>query len=380
MKTILKFSKLLLFTFLIVNISSCENEDYLIFTAINQKEVKFQNEVQDVYKISSQTSNNIAERLVWNEPDFDAPTTVTYVVDMSVNSDFSTIDMSSGDTSNNHLGIKVSSFLEFAETLGLDDDPATTHGDGSPNNTGIVYARVTAYAGTSSSGANQSKTVSDSIEMNIEVLENVGACSEPTLSNWGLVGDAVNGWGGTWRGFTANDGNYNDVPFLSNGQDGMFRAVATLYDGYFKIRQDNAWGLNYGDNGADGTLEQNGDNIAITAGHYIIDFDAVNFTITITPAGTVWGVVGDATINGWGAAEDVKLMPDPCNDGVFIQKDVVLTDGYIKFRQDDAWGVNLGDNGADGTTEANGDNIAVSAGVYDMVLDTMNGTYTLTKK
>jgi hypothetical protein len=73
MKTILKFSKLLLFTFLIVNISSCENEDYLIFTAINQKEVKFQNEIQDVYKISSQTSNNIAERLVWNEPDFDAP-------------------------------------------------------------------------------------------------------------------------------------------------------------------------------------------------------------------------------------------------------------------------------------------------------------------
>ena len=126
MKTILKFSKLLLFTFLIVNISSCEKEDYLIFTAINQKEVKFQNEFQDVYKISQQTSNNISERLVWNAPDFDAPTTVTYVVDISTNSDFSTIDMSSGDTSNNHLGLKVSSMLEFAETLGLDDDPNTT--------------------------------------------------------------------------------------------------------------------------------------------------------------------------------------------------------------------------------------------------------------
>ena len=212
--------------------------------------------------------------------------------------------------------------------------------------------------------------------MNIEVLENVGACSEATLSTWGLVGSAVNGWGGTNRGFSAG----NDVPFLSNGQDGMFRAVATLYDGEFKIRQDNAWGVNYGDNGADGTLEQNGANIAISAGHYIVDFDAVNFTITITPAGTVWGVVGSATLNGWGAAEDVKLMPDPCNDGVFVVKDVVLSDGEIKFRQDDAWGVNLGDNGADGTTEANGANIAVSAGVYDMVLDTMNGTYTLTKK
>jgi len=376
MKTILKFSKLLLFTFLIVNISSCEKEDYLIFTAINQKEVKFQNEFQDVYKISAQTSNNISERLVWNAPDFDAPTTVTYVVEFSINSDFSTIDMSSGDTSNNHLGVKVSSMLEFAETLGLDDDPSTTFSDGSPNNTGMVYARVTAYAGTSSSGANQSSTVSKTASMNIEVLENVGACTDATLSNWGLVGSAVNGWGGTNRGFAAG----NDVPFLSNGQDGMFRAVATLYDGEFKIREDNAWGLNYGDNGADGTLEQNGANIAISAGHYVIDFDAVNFTITITPAGTVWGVVGSATLNGWGAAEDVKLVPDPCNDGVYIIKDVVLTDGEIKFRQDDAWGVNLGDDGADGTTEANGANIAVSAGTYDMILDTVNGTYTLTKK
>ena len=376
MKTILKFSKLLLFTFLIVNISSCEKEDYLIFTAINQKEVKFQNEFQDVYKISQQTSNNISERLVWNAPDFDAPTTVTYVVEFSTNSDFSTIDMSSGDTSNNHLGVKVSSMLEFAETLGLDDDPNTTFSDGSPNNTGMVYARVTAYAGTSSSGANQSSTVSKTASMNIEVLENVGACTDAALSNWGLVGSAVNGWGGTNRGFSAG----NDVPFLSNGQDGMFRAVATLYDGEFKIREDNAWGLNYGDNGADGTLEQNGANIAISAGHYIIDFDAVNFTITITPAGTVWGVVGSATLNGWGSAEDVKLVPDPCNDGVYVIKDVVLADGEIKFRQDDAWGVNLGDNGADGTTEANGANIAVSAGTYDMTLDTVNGTYTLTKK
>ena len=374
MKTILKFSKLLLFTFLIVNITSCEKEDYLIFTAINQKEVKFQNEFQDVYKISNQTSNNISERLVWNAPDFDAPTTVTYVVDISTNSDFSTIDMSSGDTSNNHLGLKVSSMLEFAETLGLDDDPSTTFSDGSPNNTGMVYARVTAYAGTSSSGANQSSTVSKTASMNIEVLENVGACTDAALSNWGLVGSAVNGWGGTNRGFAAG----NDVPFLSNGQDGMFRAVATLYDGEFKIREDNAWGLNYGDNGADGTLEQNGANITISAGHYIIDFDAVNFTITITPAGTVWGVVGSATLNGWGAAEDVKLMPDPCNDGVYIVKDVVLTDGEIKFRQDDAWGVNVGDNGADGTYEANGANIAVTAGTYDMTLDTVNGTYTLT--
>ena len=39
-----------------------------------------------------------------------------------------------------------------------------------------------------------------------------------------------------------------------------------------------------------------------------------------------------------------------------------------------------GDDGADGTYEANGANIAVTAGTYDMTLDTVNGTYTLTLK
>ena len=95
--------------------------------------------------------------------------------------------------------------------------------------------------------------------MNSEVRENGVAWTESVLSNWGLVGSAVNGWGGTKRGFAAG----NDVPFLRNGQDGMFRAVATLYDGEFKIREDNAWGLNYGDDGADGTLEHESDHYHI---------------------------------------------------------------------------------------------------------------------
>ena len=73
-------------------------------------------------------------------------------------------------------------------------------------------------------------------------------------------------------------------------------------------------------------------------------------------------------------------MPDPCNDGVFLLQGVKLKDGQIKFRQDDAWGVNLGDNGADGTLDAGGDNINVTAGTYDIVLDVANNTYTLTKK
>ena len=375
MKTLFNYSKLILFALLIINTSSCEKDDYLIFTAINQKEVMFQNEFQDVYKLSQQTQNNIAERLVWNSPDFDSPTTVTYVVEISTSSSFATIDMSSGDMNSTHLGIKVKSMLEFAEKLGLDADPNTTNSDGSANNTGTVYARVSAYAGTTSSGANSSTTTSKTATMNIEMIEAAAACKEASLSTWGLVGSAVNGWGGTNRGFAAG----NDVPFITNGQDGLYRAVATLYDGEFKIRKDNDWGVNLGDTGADGTLEAGGDNIAITAGHYIVDFDETNSTIKITPADPVWGIVGSACLNGWGAAEDVKMNPDPCNEGNYIVYGATLKAGEMKFRADDAWGVNLGGSG--GSLEANGANIAVAAdGTYDITMNPTDKTYTIVKK
>ena len=62
-------------------------------------------------------------------------------------------------------------------------------------------------------------------------------------------------------------------------------------------------------------------------------------------------------------------MPDPCNDGVYIVKDVVLNDGEIKVRQNDAWGVNYGDDGNDGSMELNGANIPVSAGTYNIALN-----------
>ncbi|MGB2050738.1 MAG: hypothetical protein ACPHTG_07225, partial [Flavobacteriaceae bacterium] len=56
---------------------------------------------------------------------------------------------------------------------------------------------------------------------------------------------------------------------------------------------------------------------------------------------------------------------------------VTLADGEMKFRADDDWGVNLGDDGVDGTTDANGANIPVSAGTYNITLNTVDNTYSI---
>ena len=175
--------------------------------------------------------------------------------------------------------------------------------------------------------------------------------------SWGIVGSATtNGWGGP------------DMMFHYNSFQDDWRAVVTLGDGEVKFRFNNDWGVNYGDDGSDGTMEANGANIAVSAGHYLVTMNLNTQSYTIEEM-DVWGLVGSATANGWDGPND-KFMPDfGINEGYYYISGAVLTDGEIKVRQNDAWGVNYGDDGNDGTLELNGANIPVSAGTYNITLN-----------
>tara|TARA_Y200000002_G_scaffold375481_1_gene377837 strand:- start:1807 stop:3123 length:1317 start_codon:yes stop_codon:yes gene_type:complete len=175
--------------------------------------------------------------------------------------------------------------------------------------------------------------------------------------SWGIVGSATtNGWDGP------------DMMFHYNSFQDDWRAVVTLGDGEVKFRFNNDWGVNYGDDGADGTMEANGANIAVSAGHYLVTMNLNTQSYTMEEM-DVWGLVGSATANGWDGPND-KFMPDfGINEGYYYIRGAVLTDGEIKVRQNDAWGVNYGDDGNDGTLELDGANIPVSAGTYNVTLN-----------
>ena len=175
--------------------------------------------------------------------------------------------------------------------------------------------------------------------------------------SWGIVGSATtNGWGGP------------DMMFHYNSFQDDWRAVVTLGDGEVKFRFNNDWAINYGDDGADGTMEANGANIAVSAGHYLVTMNLNTQSYTMEEM-DVWGLVGSATANGWDGPND-KFMPDfGINEGYYYITGAILTDGEIKVRQNDAWGVNYGDDGNDGTLELNGANIPVSAGTYNITLN-----------
>ena len=103
---------------------------------------------------------------------------------------------------------------------------------------------------------------------------------------------------------------------------------------------------------------------------------AVNTTDLNNALGTLsdWGVVGDATVNGWGGP-DMEMYETATNKYALY---ATLTSGEIKFRFNEDWGQNYGDNGADGTLEDGGANIAIPGpGTYFITLDLNTKTYTV---
>jgi hypothetical protein len=187
---------------------------------------------------------------------------------------------------------------------------------------------------------------------------------------WGIVGSAYNDWGAT-----------PDFPFTYDDATDQWRAIVKLKDGDMKIRKNNDWGLNYGDTGGDGVLDNAGDNIAVTAGKYLVTFNETDLSYSIEPIDAIWGLVG-SSYNDWGATPDAQFNMDFRNEGVWYIKGIQLLAGNFKIRDDNSWGTNYGDNDANGSLELNGADITSEAGYYTITLnfsDPENPTITKVK-
>lgn len=161
------------------------------------------------------------------------------------------------------------------------------------------------------------------------------------------------------------------------------------YEGYVYIGEDNSqykytqgptWGTNWGDTGADGTLDSGSPDNILTGGPAGVYLLAANLnTLTHTRQLTNWGLIGDATPGGWDSDQD--MIYDPVANKLTITLDLVP--GKIKFRTNDSWDFNYGDNDNNKTLEVNGADIPIAeAGNYtiDMLLFKVTKyKYTITK-
>lgn len=162
----------------------------------------------------------------------------------------------------------------------------------------------------------------------------------------------------------------------SVNDDGYYEGYLWFTDAntQFKFTTGPNWDVNYGDDGADGTLELNGANIvAADAGYYKVNVDTNTWTYSLLK--TDWGLIGDATPGGWDTDTDLTYN---AVDGVW-ELIVDLKAGSIKFRANDGWTLNYGDNGMDGILEQDGSNIAITEpGQYEIKLKLGYPDYTYT--
>lgn len=102
------------------------------------------------------------------------------------------------------------------------------------------------------------------------------------------------------------------------------------------------------------------------------------YTIKVTPypAWPNWGIIGSATPTGWDSDTNLDYSLDTKKYSITMNMVV----GEFKFRLDDQWTVNYGDDGNNLTLEAGGANIPItSAGSYTIVADFTAKTYTIKK-
>ena len=169
------------------------------------------------------------------------------------------------------------------------------------------------------------------------------------------------------------------------------------YEGYvnlpdanteFKITPAPNWDNDYGvdaettdpekPNEITGILKEKGGNIKVTSpGYYKVNADLTAKTFSVTK--TTWGVIGDATAGAWDADQDLTFDPVTQTWNATLP----LTVGKLKFRANDAWDLNFGDNDpANGFLKYGGADISVTeAGNYQITLDlSVAGNYRYTLK
>lgn len=139
----------------------------------------------------------------------------------------------------------------------------------------------------------------------------------------------------------------------------------------FKITPERSWNGDRGGNwirtvnGVNEGEVTGGNNMKVFGiGYYLLEVDLTANTYKATPKS--WGVIGSATPTGWGS--DTDLVYDPVDGKLKVTLN--LTAGELKFRINDGWTENYGDNGGDKILDFDGRNISVAeAGTYRIELD-----------
>ncbi len=353
-----KIIYLLIISVFLFSITSCENQDQELLTisAKGSGEIIAPTSGTSYFLNPNETQTNTIFTLTWKPADFGTATEINYKVEFAKTGTNFETPIVAGSTTNTYLSWNIGEFNSAVSGSGL-----------GPFISGSLDIRVIATIGSTSSTP--------------QVSESIFVLVTPFTTDLPKI--AVPGNHQNWTPETA--------PLLASSAFG-----ATDYEGYvwldgaYKFVAPNDilefhWGnIDWGDdNTFSGVLVADGEENcnASTAGYYFVEADTDALTYAATPIS--WGVIGNATPTGW--SSDTDMVYDAATQTLTITMDLTAQsapDNGLKFRANDSWTLNIGDTGADGTLEPDGENIGVpTAGNYTIVLDLSNPreyTYSLT--
>lgn len=228
--------------------------------------------------------------------------------------------------------------------------------------------------------------------VDVRVKSSVGASAAPIYSN--VVAMTVTSYldivAYAYPAALNIAGNYQGwdpptAPQITNTRNGGYGG----YEGYiifnnaspaFKIVKGNNWGAgDYGGTGG-GVLTNGGSDITLPSGGagitglYRLRANTTTMTWSADKINT-FGIIGNATPGDWGASTPMTF--NASNGSWSLTTN--LTVGEMKFRANNDWAINFGDNApADGKPEYDGNNIPVTvAGNYTITLNIgIGGNYT----
>jgi hypothetical protein len=293
---------------------------------------------------------NPALTLTWSAADFTTPTQVTYTVQIAVTgTSFATVT-AAGTTTATNLTWSVADLNGAVLSAGL-----------IPFAQGSIDVRVKANVGSVVQYSNV-----------INVLITPYTTALPTI--------AVPGNHQNWSPGTA--------PKLASAGYGLTNYEGYVYlDGSYKfVAPDNAGNFNWGNDdwGDDGTftnkLKLTGESdCTATPGYYRLKANTA--LLTYSQEKTTWAIIGNGTPGGWSTGTPMVYNPTTkkWTVTVTLSAQSAPNDG-MKFRANNAWDLNYGDTGADGSLDEGGTNISTPAGSKTITLDLSNPrvyTYTI---
>ncbi len=331
---------------LLIGITSCSTDDVQdrpIIEAITSPEL-IAPEDGTIYTLNFATPTMIVDRFVWNPADFGGDIATTYTVEVdNVDNQFASPRILGSVSGGTQLSFDVASLNSIALALGA--TPFTAYS---------IEARIKAEVGGGVEVMYSNK---------VTFVVTPYTTEAPKLY---VVGNflGASGYGNDW---TTGDA----VPIAALGfGDTDFEGYVYMNmpsPEYKFLPTNESFDGDYGDDGTfSGILVQEGEvNCqAPAAGYYLVKANTATGTYSATSYD--WGVIGNATPSGWD--NDTNMTYDPATKTWKI--DLTLSVGEIKFRANDGWDWNYGDDGADGMLNNGGANIAVSeAGNYTIVLD-----------